>query len=52
MRNNWLNFILRLGLELNAETPKEISMSILSEIIMLQRGGTGKRMGVIVSKTE
>ena len=41
-----------IGLELNAETPKEIGMSILSEIIMLQRGGTGKRMSTVVSATE
>jgi xanthine dehydrogenase accessory factor len=33
-----------LGLELNAETPKEIAVSVLSEIIMLYRGGTGERM--------
>lgn len=33
-----------IGLELNAETPEEIAVSILAEIIMLRRGGTGKRM--------
>ncbi|MEJ2747143.1 MAG: XdhC family protein [Anaerolineae bacterium] len=33
-----------LGLELNAETPKEIAVSVLAEIIMLHRGGTGERM--------
>ena len=33
-----------VGLELNAETPKEIAISILSEIVMLHRGGTGERM--------
>ncbi|MCP4426293.1 MAG: XdhC family protein [Chloroflexi bacterium] len=33
-----------VGLELNAETPKEIAISILSEIVMLFRGGTGERM--------
>jgi xanthine dehydrogenase accessory factor len=33
-----------IGLELNAETPEEIAVSILSEIIMLQRKGTGKTM--------
>jgi xanthine dehydrogenase accessory factor len=33
-----------MGLELNAETPEEIATSIMAEIIMLQRGGTGKSM--------
>lgn len=33
-----------IGLELNAETPAEIAVSILSEIIMLRREGSGERM--------
>jgi xanthine dehydrogenase accessory factor len=33
-----------IGLELNAETPREIAVSILGEIIAAQRGGTGKSM--------
>lgn len=33
-----------LGLELNAETPKEIAVSIMAEIIMIYRGGDGKPM--------
>lgn len=33
-----------IGLELNAETPKEIAISIMAEIVMLQRGGTGAPM--------
>ena len=33
-----------IGLELNAETPEEIAVSIMAEIIMLRRGGTGERM--------
>ena len=33
-----------IGLELGAETPKEIALSILSEIVMLQRGGSGQPM--------
>ena len=33
-----------MGIEINAETPEEIALSILSEIVMLQRGGDGKRM--------
>jgi xanthine dehydrogenase accessory factor len=33
-----------MGLELNAETPEEIAVSILSQVIMLRRGGTGVAM--------
>ncbi|HEY4657945.1 MAG TPA: XdhC family protein, partial [Gemmatimonadaceae bacterium] len=33
-----------MGLELNAETPEEIAVSIMAEIIMLRRGGTGEPM--------
>lgn len=33
-----------IGLELNAETPEEIAVSILAEILMLRDGGTGKTM--------
>jgi xanthine dehydrogenase accessory factor len=33
-----------IGLELDAETPKEIAISIFAEMVMLRRGGTGKPM--------
>ena len=33
-----------MGLELNAETPEEIALSILAEIVMLHRHGTGGSM--------
>ncbi|MEW5986809.1 MAG: XdhC/CoxI family protein [Chloroflexota bacterium] len=33
-----------VGLELRAETPEEIAVSIMAEIIMLRRGGSGRRM--------
>jgi len=33
-----------IGLELNAETPEEIAVSIVAEIISLRRGGTGNSM--------
>jgi xanthine dehydrogenase accessory factor len=33
-----------MGLEINAETPEEIALSILAEIVMVRRGGTGETM--------
>ena len=33
-----------IGLELQAETPEEIAVSIMAEIVMMRRGGTGKPM--------
>jgi xanthine dehydrogenase accessory factor len=33
-----------IGLEIEAETPEEIAISIMAEIVMLRRGGTGKPM--------
>lgn len=33
-----------IGLELQAETPKEIAVSIMAEIVMEHRGGTGQPM--------
>jgi xanthine dehydrogenase accessory factor len=33
-----------LGLELNAETPEEIAISIMAEVIMVQKNGSGKSM--------
>jgi xanthine dehydrogenase accessory factor len=39
-----------IGLELEAETPKEIALSILAEIVMLQRGGDGTPMQMVESE--
>jgi len=33
-----------IGLELQAETPEEIAVSIMAEILMIRNGGTGKAM--------
>jgi len=33
-----------MGLELNAETPQEIALSMLAQIVLLRRGGTGEAM--------
>ena len=41
-----------MGLELNAETPEEIAVSILAEIIMLRQGGTGMEMALSKNSSE
>lgn len=41
-----------IGLELEAETPKEIAISIISEIIMIRRGGTGEPMKWVETANE
>ncbi len=33
-----------MGLEIHAETPEEIALSILAEVVMILRGGTGEKM--------
>ncbi len=35
-----------MGLEINAETPEQIAVSIMAEILMLQNGGSGSAMRV------
>jgi xanthine dehydrogenase accessory factor len=40
-----------IGLELNAETPEEIAVSIMAEIIMLRQGGDGQAMADLQSKS-
>ncbi len=35
-----------IGLELQAETPEEIAVSIMAEITLLRNGGSGKHMKV------
>jgi xanthine dehydrogenase accessory factor len=40
-----------MGLELNAETPEEIAVSIMAEIIMVRRGGSGEPMKQLLQKS-
>ena len=37
------HFFSPTGLELNAKTPEQIALSILSELVMLANGGSGKQ---------
>ncbi|MFM8321800.1 MAG: XdhC family protein [Chloroflexota bacterium] len=39
-----------IGLELNAETPEEIAVSIMAEIVMLRQGGSGQAMSAAKSQ--
>ncbi len=39
-----------IGLEIEAETPEEIAISILAEILMIRHGGTGAPMGISKKK--
>ena len=39
-----------IGIELNAETPEEIAVSIMAEITLLRNGGTGKSMKMDVGE--
>ena len=41
------HFFSPTGLELLANTPEEIALSILSEMVMLANGGTGKHKRVL-----
>lgn len=43
-RESFLRIHAPIGLELEAETPQEIALSILAEITMLRRGGSGNSM--------
>lgn len=36
-----------IGLEIQAETPEEIAVSIMAEVVMLRNGGTGKSMKAV-----
>ena len=39
-----------VGLDLSAETPEEIAISIMSEVIMVRRGGTGRPMAAMQTR--
>lgn len=41
-----------IGLELNAETPEEIAVSVLAEVLMLRLGGHGRSMSMLETKDQ
>ena len=46
------HFFSPTGLELNAKTPEQIALSILSEMVMLENGGTGNQKKNIKPKID
>jgi len=36
-----------IGLDISAETPEEIALSILSEIVLVRKGGTGAKLSTM-----
>ena len=40
-----------IGIELNAETPEEIAVSIMAEVLMVLHSGSGKTMSASISQT-
>lgn len=45
-KDDLVRFHSPAGLDLKAKSPEEIALSIMSEIVMLQNGGSGKKMSV------
>ncbi|MGE0229371.1 MAG: XdhC family protein [Dehalococcoidia bacterium] len=39
-----------IGLDINAETPEEIALAILAEIVLIRKGGTGRMLSTITSR--
>ena len=45
-KSDLIRFHSPAGLDLKAKSPEEIALSIISEIVMINNGGTGKKMSV------
>ncbi len=39
-----------IGLDINAETPEEIALAILGEIVLIRKGGTGRMLSTLTNR--
>ena len=53
LNKKYLNYFFSpIRLDLNAKTPEQIALSIISEIVMLEKNGTGMQKRDIIKKND